>query len=363
MNSVLLFEVVVSVVVQVTVLILVATLLERQTRSSRTRCRIWTAAFVATQMLLLVAFVFPHVRWCQFPIDAEMRSLGNVLRTEMFTIKVLAGIWLVGFFVSVVWRTYLFFRLQLFLNARCRDMEPHECAAIPEELRHAAPEGTRWFVSTESHGPFCWQMHRPTIVLPFSFAGEHEQTRRHILKHELEHLRTGHPLQHFLQGLCGLVFWFHPCVYWAARRAELSREFWCDEVAAGTGSGVAGYLRSLATIAERNIHAPRCTLGFGQKKHAIVRRSERLVALAQRGQWRADPSESGGRWPIATLLVVAIFVSQLWLPVNVLASGRSSFSPWPTWTASALHDLGLVVRDYEQFEHRREAQDMLHPED
>lgn len=363
MNSALLFEVAFSVIAQVTLLILLSAALDQKTRSPRTSCRLWTGTFVAILILVLVGFALPHIRWWRFSIACDARSLGSVLRMEIAVIKILAFVWLIGVVVGLVRRCHHFLTLQYFLGIRCRDLRKSELSLIPNEVRQAAPPTTRWCASSTSHGPFCWQMHRPTIVLPTSLLREDELTLRHILNHELEHLRTGHPVRHFLQGLCRLIFWFHPAIRWAARRAELAREFWCDEVAAATNSGIAAYLRSLATIAEQHAAAPQCTLAFERKKNAIVRRCDRLVTLAKSEHWKADRNHPGSSRPVIVMFLTAICISQLWLPLNVLASDRARFSPWPTWTANALYDFEVVVRDYEEFDHRREAHELLHPDD
>jgi beta-lactamase regulating signal transducer with metallopeptidase domain len=157
--------------------------------------------------------------------------------------------------------------------------------------------------------------------------------------------------------VCGILFWFHPAIQWAARRAELSREYLCDEFAASAGGTVASYLRTLATVAEQNANAPPCTLAFGRRKSAIVRRSERLVNINEQPSRNA---EGGSRWATVRLVLFALLVSQLWMPVNVLASPRRSLSPWPRWTAETLHDFGVTVRDYEPFDFRHDLHDLLH---
>ncbi|EMI22354.1 peptidase M56 BlaR1, partial [Rhodopirellula maiorica SM1] len=58
-------------------------------------------------------------------------------------------------------------------------------------------------------------------------------------------------MQHFLQGVCSTLFWFHPLVGPAARGAELTREYLCDEVAAKAIGKFGAYLRTLAEVAER----------------------------------------------------------------------------------------------------------------
>ena len=117
------------------------------------------------------------------------------------------------------------------------------------------------------------------------------------------------------------------------------------------------YLRTLAMVAEQNSGAPDCTLAFGRRKHAIIRRTERLIANAK-SNFNAERVQTPWRSRFATgcLLLAVARISQLWLPVNVLASPRSRMSPWPSWSAECLHDFGISVHDYETFD---ELHDLL----
>jgi hypothetical protein len=56
----------------------------------------------------------------------------------------------------------------------------------------------------------------------------------------------------------------------------------------------------------------------------------------------------------ATALAICV-----WMPVDVLASPRATWSPWPKWTAGVLHDLGIPVRDFEPYDRRIVLQELL----
>lgn len=359
MNSALLLETVSSLALQVSMVMLLAAALQRLSRSTRSNCSLWTVAFVSTLMLVAIAFFLPHIRWMGVHLQGDAAVVGKVLRAEIMLAQLAGTIWLVGFVMSALWRIHRYLTLCYFLGTRCRALREAERQAIPKSLRALAPNNTRWLVSDALHGPFCWQLHQPTIVLPLSLFQESEETWQHVLLHECEHLRVGHPVQHFLQGLCVTLFWFHPAVRWGAHNAELAREYWCDEVAARNAEGVASYLRSLAKIAEKDAAAPACTLAFGRRQSAIVRRSLRLRNLANSDKW-PTAQRPWSRWYAVAMIVGVIAISQIWLPINVLASDRDTLSPWPTWTANTLHNFGVEVRDYERFDGRYEANELLH---
>lgn len=98
-------------------------------------------------------------------------------------------------------------------------------------------------------------------------------------------------------------------------------------------------------------------LAFGNRKSALVRRSDRLVKLALRTDSKTlrHPTLA-----IGALIVLTILIQQIWLPTNAMASSRSDWSPWPTWTAKALHhSFDISVRDFEQFDERSQIHELL----
>ncbi len=142
---------------------------------------------------------------------------------------------------------------------------------------------------------------------------------------------------------------------------------------AATDSGeIASYLRTLAKVAEQNVHAPACTLAFGRRRSKIVRRSERLLWIAKNRAIKpavnvqetthSFRSKKQSRLAIVWLILAALLSSQVWLPLNVMASPRSWVSPCPRWTAEALHDFNIMLRDYEPFDDRCELHDLLSSE-
>ncbi|MEM9367726.1 MAG: M56 family metallopeptidase [Planctomycetota bacterium] len=291
--------------------------------------------------------------------------MGTILHYEILAAKCMLLVWLVGFVIGLLHQTHRYLSLVYFLGVRCRSMSEQQHACLPADVTALAPDHARWLLSDKAHGPFCWQMQRPTIVLPTSFLKLDHEVQCHVLRHELEHLAAEHPMQHFLQGLCNTLLWFHPAIRLAARRAEITREYWCDEVAAQSREGVSSYLRSLAIVSEQHAESPPCTLGISDRESAIVLRSHRLAKLMQQRDWNpgSNDSLSRAKMPSNLIILAALLLSQLWLPVNVLASRHDWLSPWPSWTAGALHDVGWTVRDFEPFDHRCEAHEFLNPDD
>jgi bla regulator protein blaR1 len=205
--------------------------------------------------------------------------------------------------------------------------------------------------------PFCWQFHQPYIVIPEKLLTFDQEDLKFILRHELAHLRTGHPLQVFLQRAIEIAFWFHPVVWWASREWSLAREFQCDDEAVESRSDIVRYLKTLLSIAEQasGDHQLAATLAFIRNRCEMAERARRLVRIAQHDDRTETQHTHQRRIGIqaASLIAIALVsISIVWVPVNVLASPAARWSPWPAWTAHVLHDFGVQTRDFEVYDHR-----------
>lgn len=353
-------EVACSLCVQISILIGSTFMIQRWVGDARAACRLWTLCFVLMIGMVSAGVLLPHRRLLDFPVTLSRETLLTLVSWQTNIAIGLGIVWAIGTTVALIRRASLCVALLKFLSTRCEKLDT--IATLDRVgVKADDQEELNILSSVEIQGPFCWQLHRPVIVLPAFLIDEDDTTLRHILLHEIEHLRTRHPMQHFLQGVCSTVFWFHPMVGSAARGAELTREFLCDEVAAKTAGKFGAYLGTLAKVAERCgsvscTQVPKGTLAFGYQKSALIRRSERLVRLAHSGT-PTKPYRS--LIAIAGLVAIAVSVQQVWIPTNAMASQRSDWSPWPTWTANALHQINVQVRDFERFDNRVQMHELM----
>ena len=201
-------------------------------------------------------------------------------------------------------------------------------------------------------------MQRPVIVLPETARDFPPDELNAVIRHELAHLRAEHPVGLFLQRIVEMLLWFHPLVWWASREAERHREFHCDRVSNRNAGETASYLRSLLRLCETTPERrPGLSSGLSfHGNHSFIRqRVERLMS-ADRPAADDDSSERAGR---VALVVMAALTTCLWLPVDIVASSRSAWSPWPGWSASALHELGIPARDYEIDGYQTRLQELI----
>ncbi|WP_233148564.1 M56 family metallopeptidase, partial [Rhodopirellula sp. MGV] len=338
--------------------------LRRWLDDAQGNCRLWTVSFVVIIAMIASGFLLPHRRLFAFPFEFDRDTMLSLLAWQ----RRLALLLLTGWSSGVIWtlgiKSLQCARLLYFLKHRC---QPLDVGTLLDQLDIDLPSRMvpAVLTSAEVGGPFCWQLHRPTVVLPDRLLRHDNATIKNVLLHELEHLQTQHPMQHFLQGVCSAMFWFHPAIRIAAHEAELNREFLCDEMVSKTIGSFGRYLKTLATVAEF-CRTPSCTeitygtIGFGNSKSCLVRRSERLVKLAR---VESTPPRWRHWFACGMLLVLSLLVHQIWLPTNAFASNRSTWSPWPSWTANALHQVDVKVRDFESFETRVHLHEWIHTED
>jgi bla regulator protein blaR1 len=364
MTPTLFLELIASVSLQAAIVVTATHWIGRLTDDERTQSRLWTGCYALLLMLVFAAAVLPHVRLFQ-----TFRPLARPLAAEIVSLELQVGRvlffgWLIGCFVSFGLFIYRTIQAEKFLRT-CRPVDPDLIslgAVVSHEGHGAEPQINRHTVKLVSSpaitSPFCWQFHRPYIVIPDSLLTYEDDNLKFILRHELAHLRTGHPIQVFLQRSVEIIFWFHPMVWWASHESALAREFMCDDEAVETRSEIVAYLKTLLTIVEQNAvnEGPQVgSLAFVRNRNVMAERARRLVHAAQ------QPT-TPGRSPLtqrllsraapAMLVAATCIASILWLPINVLASPEARWSPWPEWTAHVLHDFGVQTRDFEVYDHR-----------
>ena len=96
--------------------------------------------------------------------------------------------------------------------------------------------------------PVTWGVLRPFVLLPAQFSAWSEDCLRAALLHELAHVqRWDWPTQLMGRVTCAL-YWWHPLVWWAARRAREEGERACDDLVLGTGMKAADYAQRLVEV-------------------------------------------------------------------------------------------------------------------
>ncbi|MCA9072248.1 MAG: M56 family metallopeptidase [Planctomycetaceae bacterium] len=337
-----------SLTVQATVVIVVARFFANRMSSTTVLDRYWFCCHLLLLGLTFAAFGLPHLRILPHITISDLRSYQQVQSWEVALARILLVVWLAGILVLSVSLFVSGLRIGRIIRAAER-----RGGQRLDQVAVSMDEKSRVKVLTDEtiFSPFCWQFHQPYILLPDRVHDFSSDEQLAILRHELEHLRAGHPLALFIQRLTEIVFWYHPLVWGTSRQANLHREFRCDSAAIRTTADTKCYLSSLLRLTD-SIPQVRSLLpaglGFGDQPSMFKQRLDRIrKTLPSISSTDTRP----GYFSIA-LVCIALCTTTLRVPTNVTANSRTHWSPWPRWSATCLQFVGISVRDFELDGHR-----------
>ncbi|BBO32825.1 M56 family metallopeptidase [Lacipirellula parvula] len=355
MTSLHWFQFLISFALQAAIVTILACQIERRCKNATTKTRLWTSYYLCIIGLLATGALLPHLYWANPWQYLSDRNLIRVVHVENAAVVLLLCVWLLGIaWLAIRW-AYGSRQLALFIR-NCRHATPNELAVIqaatPTSLRRPDGHAVEFRILPDSIAPFCYQLHRPLVLLPRTVVIGNADDLRQILQHELTHLQTQHPVQVFIQRLVQTLLWFMPTIWTAGRLARLAREFVCDEAAVDGGESAARYLRMLLRYARCENTQDAAVLNAVRSPHELNVRAQRLASGDTAGDGRIM------RFAPMLMLFLTLLVAQLWLPTHPLASAKSWCSPWPRWTAAVLHAFEIPVRDFDQFDSRLQLHDL-----
>ncbi|HUJ22242.1 MAG TPA: M56 family metallopeptidase [Bryobacteraceae bacterium] len=148
----------------------------------------------------------------------------------------------------------------------------------------------------------------PLILIPNDFLDRLTDAEcDHVLLHELAHVRRGDHWTNLFQKLVEAVLFFHPAVWWTAKKLNLERESACDDWVVHVTGEPKPYAACLAKMAEVIVpaSAPLPATGMFRGARQISTRIERLL---ERGRNRAPRASLGALIPAVMVLGGAAFV-------------------------------------------------------
>lgn len=168
----------------------------------------------------------------------------------------------------------------------------------------------------------------PSVVLPDTADQWPDDRRQAVLAHELAHVKRFDTLTQALAQVACVLFWWHPAVWYAARRLRVERERACDDLVLRGGTRPSDYASHLLEIA-RSHKGPRMA------RTALVSMA-RPSQLESRLLWVLDGARARGvPSPRATVLSMLL---------GLLAVGSlSAMRPIPALAASGDAALALAL--------------------
>lgn len=249
-------------------------------KSSRTKFVIWFSAMVATALLPLL------------DLKLSGKAGGMISAQAVITIP-----FTVAFYVSLAWLALVCFGLlrvgmavwQLrALRQRCVELPDEqltpEVQGLVTEFRKHRPVSI--LVSQQVQVPTAVGFFKSSVILPpwmmeETVAGE----LKHVVLHELAHLRRRDDWTNLIQKIVKAVLFFHPGIWWMERELSLQREMACDDKVLEHTDSPRTYAECLARVAEKSFMRRQIALA-----QAAVSRVRQLSVRVGR---ILDPERSG----------------------------------------------------------------------
>ncbi|MCM1579047.1 MAG: M56 family metallopeptidase [Ruminococcus sp.] len=152
--------------------------------------------------------------------------------------------------------------------------------------------------------PFTYGVFRPVIILPGDMSETDGGTLRHIMGHELTHIKRWDAMRNILYAAALCINWFDPAVWVMYILARRDTENACDEEAVRAfGFSPKSYGLTLLAMEERL----RLSFGAAFGKKPVKERIERLSAMSDAGR----SSVMGAAAGFAAVVTAAAFFTHL----------------------------------------------------
>jgi beta-lactamase regulating signal transducer with metallopeptidase domain len=141
----------------------------------------------------------------------------------------------------------------------------------------------------------------PAIIVPEWFLQEMSaEELKHVLHHEIAHLRRGDGWTNLVQKIIKAVLFFHPSAWWIEQQLSLEREIACDDAVLAQATTPHEYARCLKHVAEKSFLRRKLALA-----QAVVS-AMRQLSLRMARILDADRPGSTRLWKPAVPIVVTI---------------------------------------------------------
>ena len=142
----------------------------------------------------------------------------------------IAMTWGFVFVATIAWQLCRYFRFLRWLGLQPIVTEPGVLSLLTECQKLAGVEQSVALLSVDRmRMPAVFGIIKPRILLPDQLVKQLSRTElKHILLHELCHVRRGDALIGLLASLIATVHWFNPLVWLGTRQFSFVRELLCD---------------------------------------------------------------------------------------------------------------------------------------
>jgi len=328
---------------------------------ARARHRVWVSA-LGMALLIPVGLLIPGIELSVLPpvgifaepsqvdVDSGVVSTAPVPQEAMihpghaFSIAWIGVIVYVSGVILVLFPLLLGMLRASFLSRRATPatMHPLWQRTLQETVDRVQADASV-LVSDSIHVPFTFGLVHPTILLPENVSTWTAAHRRNAMIHEFEHVTRRDWVSQLVGALACAVYWFHPLVWFAARRLHLEAERSCDERVLQLGSDPRDYAQQLVDLTRQYRRYP---LQAAVSMASGSELADRVTSVLQTGR---IPMESRRLTIVLAILIIGSGVAMApVVPAHATRQDRSdrawdrSTATTPLMRAARDGDLGQV---------------------
>ncbi len=214
------------------------------------------------------------------------------------------------------------------IRTQCREVPIADLDPLLRELFTDLKRPVGLLICDQARVPAAMGFRHPVVVLPtWTLRDLPPDQLRHILIHELAHIRRHDDWTNLVQKITRAIFFFHPAVWWIDARLSIEREMACDEaVLAQTGNPHA-YAGCLIDLLERGC----ARRGWTMAQAAVARARDASVRIRRILEHSRPSSTRLGRKALGLATGVSLACSA----VALCSPGFVSFAPVHTQAADA----------------------------
>ncbi len=287
-------------------------------KDSQTGFLVWFSALLATAALP----IFLIVQWPQSSVISEYAS-HEALALPLSVVEYAFIAWLILAAAGLLRIVAGLWQLRR-MRAKCKTIEPG--ALAPELASEFSDHGRRQveiLISADATVATAIGFFKPVIIVPKWLLDEGSpDDLKHVLLHELAHLRRWDDWTNLLQRVLKALLFFHPAIWWMERKIALHREMACDDAVLAKTASPQVYAQSLARMAERSFLRRQLALA-----QAVVGRVHQLTLRVTRILDPDRPSMSRYWKPAVPGVLVLALVCGMgfsWVPEMVTLEGSQS---------------------------------------
>jgi beta-lactamase regulating signal transducer with metallopeptidase domain len=249
--------------------------------SASTRFVVWIITFLMIALLPFLRLLPRLLSAEHAPVPQEFVPISHsVIQLDPHWALAITGVWFAAVLFQSVRLLIDLFRLRTIRKTSVSVAAQELNSELQELLRNATKRRVQLRISEGMDTPSAIGFFKPAVVIPRWLWEEFSPTQlKHVLVHELAHLRRYDDWTNLLQKLTQTLLPANPALYWVEKHLCFEREVACDDAVLSAEVTPRDYATCLTTLAGKKLEQRSIVLAPGaiEKRSDLARRVYRLL--------------------------------------------------------------------------------------